>query len=478
MYRLMLYFLVVLCGAVLVLSGAGVLPYNVWNLLFQALFLVVFCWAVNQFFCWLVKTKANFESSLITGLILFSIMGPVSGLSGWPVLAVAGLAAIGSKYLIVKNHSHIFNPAAFGALAANFVIDQPASWWVGSEIVFPVVLIGGLLVARKIRRLHLVIAFLAVYLGLLALVSPAAILKLVTASSLLFFAFVMLVEPLTSPQTTRGRICFGVLIGVVLFLLQYFVPQIPYSLELSLLLGNIYARAANPDFRQSFTLAKKEELAPGLVGFWFDPVRPFKFIPGQYLEYTLAHWGADSRGVRRYFTIASSPTEKQILLTTRFSEKGSTFKQALKNMRVGETLIASKVAGDFTLPRDQSKKLVLIAGGIGITPFRSMVKYLLDSGQSRDIILLYAARNQADLVFKEIFEEAKQKFGLRPVYLTADANQKIDEALIKQQVPDLKNCVFYISGPEPMVQSFEKMLSGTGVPSQNVKHDYFPGYEA
>ena len=220
------------------------------------------------------------------------------------------------------------------------------------------------------------------------------------------------------------------------------------------------------------SLVKKQEISTEIFEFWFKPKRPFSFIAGQYLEYTLSHPKPDSRGVKRYFTISSSPTEKNILITTRLSVPGSTFKKALKNMKIGDKIIASKASGDFVLPADASKKIVFIAGGIGITPFRSITKYLLDTNQSGKIILLYGAKKKSDFVFKDIFDEAGQRFRMRTEYI----NGSISENIIREKVEDL-NSLFYISGPEPMVENMEKILDNIGISRRNIELDHFPGYK-
>lgn len=474
MYRQMLLFLIVLLGAAILFSAVGILPFDPWRILAQAVFLIFVCWGLNSLATRLAKTKANFESPLITALILSLILGPAGIGEGWLFLTAAALAAMFSKYLLVFNQSHIFNPAAFGALAAALILGEPASWWVGNQILLPLVVIGGLIIAKKVRRFQLVGSFLAVYLGLSALGGRAVIETLLLTSPLLFFCFVMLIEPLTSPQRTSRRIYFGVLVGAILFAVQKFFPFFPSPLEAALLAGNIFVRVVNPNFRQTFTLAKKEQLAPGIIGFWFMPFRPFSFMPGQFLEYTLPHRRPDARGARRYFTIASAPTEKQILLVTKFSERGSSFKQALKNMETTGEIIASKVDGDFVLPAGTSDKMVFIAGGIGITPFRGMIKHLLAAGQTRNIILLYGAKTELDFVFRDVFEQARQRFGMKVVY-TLDA---ISQELIRREVPDFQKRLFYVSGPEPMVENTEKLLAGMGVSANRVKRDYFPGYES
>lgn len=484
MYRLMLYFMIALLAAAAGLSALGVLPYSAWNIFWQTALFVAICWAANTLIARLLKIRPNIESSLITGLILAAIMGPLV----WPrdigVVAVAAIAAMASKYIFVWRRSHIFNPAAFGAVVSALAIGHPASWWAGGQELLPVIVVGGVILMQKIRRWHLIVSFLTTYIGLMTLDTVliqggsvgdviGLIQQLSFSSLLFFFAFVMLIEPLTAPQTNFRRVWFGAGVGLALFSLQRFVPSIPYSLELSLLAGNVFARIINPDFRQAFILRRKEMLDSVMGNFWFEPARPFVFVPGQFLEYTLAHPRADVRGVRRYYTIASSPTENEVLLATKFSQPGSTFKEALRQLNVGEEVVASKVAGEFVLPSSPSQKLAFIAGGIGITPFRSMVRYLLHTHQARDIILVYGARTEKELVFREIFEEARRRFGMKNVYAVT---RPIDEATIREAVPDLTERVFYISGPEPMVQGLTKLLITMRVPRKQIKRDYFPGY--
>jgi len=118
----------------------------------------------------------------------------------------------------------------------------------------------------------------------------------------------------------------------------------------------------------------------------------------------------DSRGNRRYFTIASSPTEKELRLGVKFYPNGSSFKKALASMNEADTIIASQLSGDFIMPSNKKKKLVFIAGGIGITPFRSMIKYLIDTKQKRDIVLIYSNRTKTDVIYKNIFDSAANIF--------------------------------------------------------------------
>jgi len=128
---------------------------------------------------------------------------------------------------------------------------------------------------------------------------------------------------------------------------------------------------------------------------------------------------------------------------------------------------------------------VLIAGGVGITPFRSMIKYLLDTHQRRLITLFYANKTIADITYKDIFDRAQQELGIQIIYSVTDSNNlpsywkgttgRITPELIKNKVPDYRQCIFYISGPKGMVDSFKESLNQMKIPSSQIKTDFFSG---
>lgn len=483
MYQLMLYFLRVLIGAAIALSLLNILPFTWWHIAGNLAILIIACVTFNKLFSKLFKVKPNYESQYISAEILTLIVGPLNPLLWSNILAliVIGLLAMGSKYILNFKGQHVFNPAAFGVLAAALLTGMGASWWIGQQYMSILVLLGGLLISLKLRWFNLILSFLSTYLILLALTNldnqPILILKTVLINSaILFFIFVMLVEPLTAPAGRKLKTYYGIFIAVILIILQIAFSDFPYSLESSLLIGNLAAFLVSRSPKSSFKLIEKQELATNTIGFWFEPLRPFKFQAGQFLEWTLPHNPFDSRGIRRWFTIASSPTEKNILLVTRLNPQSSSFKKKLKELSDGDELVAGNLDGDFILPHSKAEKLAFIAGGIGITPFRSMIKYLVDQEERRDIVLLYANKQDDEVAFKNLIDQACQKFSLKVVYVNTQAQGYIDEAMIKKEVPDYLERTFYVSGPEPMVESYEKKLKEMLI--KKIKTDFFPGYEA
>ena len=232
------------------------------------------------------------------------------------------------------------------------------------------------------------------------------------------------------------------------------------------------------------SLQQKINYSADISSFVFDKPSAFSFEPGQFLQWTLPHQNPDDRGINRYFTISASPTENFLMLTTRFSQNGSTFKKTLQNLQPNQTITINNLEGNFTLPQDQNQPCVFLAGGIGITPFRSMIKYLIDKNEKRTITLLYSAKSTQDFVFKDLFSEAQAKINLKVVYVVAEdapvdwpcRSGLIDFKLIQEEVSQYLQNLFYISGPKSMVGSFTKMLTDNGVDASKIKHDFFPGY--
>jgi ferredoxin-NADP reductase len=283
----------------------------------------------------------------------------------------------------------------------------------------------------------------------------------------------MLTEPLTSPTTKDRQVWYAILAGA-LFPPQLHIGALYSSPELVLLIGNVFSYAVSPRVRTLLRLKDRIQLTRDSQELIFAPEKPFAFTPGQYAEFTFQHDKTDARGARRFFTIASSPTEPALHLGVKFYEPGSSFKKALLGLDVKTPIVAAQLGGDFTLPKDPKQKVVFIAGGIGITPYRSMLKYMIDTNQKRPTTLVYAARTPEDIVFKDVLETARTKLGTKLLYATGAA--RVDSEFIKKHIPDYGTCLFYVSGPHGMVVAVEEALRGLGLPHTQIKKDFFSGY--
>jgi ferredoxin-NADP reductase len=283
----------------------------------------------------------------------------------------------------------------------------------------------------------------------------------------------MLTEPLTSPTTDDPQFIFGTLVGV-LFVPQVHFGSLYFSPEQALVIGNLFAYLTGPKQKLFLILKDRIRLSPDTYDFVFSTNQKLNFIPGQYLEWTLEHPRPDSRGNRRYLTIASSPTEKDLRIGVKFHPDGSSYKKTLFSLDKSP-IIASQLAGDFTLPKDPAKKYVFIAGGIGITPFRSMIKYLIDTNQKRNIILLYVNKNSSEIVYSDIFDRALP-VGVKTIYFNTEDSGHFDQNNLPKLIPDYRDRTFYISGPHGLVSATENILQSANLPSGQIKTDFFPGF--
>jgi ferredoxin-NADP reductase len=221
-------------------------------------------------------------------------------------------------------------------------------------------------------------------------------------------------------------------------------------------------------------LVEKRKEAADVKTFLFAPDSDLFWRAGQYLFYKLPHANPDGRGPERYFSIASAPHEKRVMLTTRFSQNGSSFKKALDALPIGGFIEADPPAGDFLVDH-VDKPLVFIAGGIGITAFRSILLDLDRRNERLNIRLLYANRNDELVFWNELESLRARKPDLKIDYFTGE--KRLDGAEIKRLVKDLGAHRFYVSGPEPMVESLDRTLKDLGVPESQALNDFCPGYE-
>lgn len=493
MYRLALYVIVaeLAMGAVLGLFGA--VPFGPTALILSAAVLVAACVASNALFARVFRAPVNRESAIITALILALIITPVVPLRepGLGFLLWAAVFAMASKYALAADRDHVFNPAAFAVALTAIVMNQSASWWVGSLPMLPVAAIGGAMLVRKIRRFDLVAAYAVASMAAVAVTAASgagafiAVERTLLHTPLVFFATIMLTEPLTTPPTRPLRIAYGALVGI-LSLPSVHVGTVFSTPELALLAGNLFSYVASPTGKFMLTLEKRIPIGKDAYEFVFAPSRRVPFRAGQYMEWTLPHRGPDDRGERRYFTASSSPQDETIRVGVKFYPGSSSFKKRMMDMARGDAVMAGEISGDFVLPRDPGKKLAFIAGGIGVTPFRSMVEDLIDRGERRSVVMLYSNRTIEDVSYRETFERARARIGMKTVYALTDVERvpqrwdghrgMLDAETIAREIPDYAERLFYLSGPRSMVVAFEEALAAMGVRRKHIKTDYFPGF--
>lgn len=223
-------------------------------------------------------------------------------------------------------------------------------------------------------------------------------------------------------------------------------------------------------------LIEKRVETSDVTTFVFQPAEPVTWKAGQFAHYVLHHEPTDDRGSDRWFTISSAPFENVITITTRHTDDtGSSFKKKLFSLKEGKRIEVSDISGNF-ISENPTKEYVFIAGGIGITPFHSILKQLDHENKQISVTLLYSNRDQ-NIVFKNELEEmAKRNPNLHIHYIFSP--EHIDENKIRELVPDLQKPIFYVSGPEPMVESLGNLLKEMGVTEENLKQDWFPGYPA
>jgi glycine betaine catabolism B len=221
---------------------------------------------------------------------------------------------------------------------------------------------------------------------------------------------------------------------------------------------------------------------------------PLDYISGQFAFFDIGGVYNDPKGPIRHFTISSSPTENFIMLSTRIRD--SPYKKRLSTLEIGTTVKVRGPEGQFILHEDYSKSAIFLSGGIGVTPFRSMIKYATDKQLPLKIIMFDSNRNINNILFKQEFDEwANINKNLKIIYTISEENQdehhssgtnewkgeygRIDKAMILKYVDDktLKNSIIYICGPPSMLKSMQSLIQQElEIPKERIMIEEFTGY--
>lgn len=236
----------------------------------------------------------------------------------------------------------------------------------------------------------------------------------------------------------------------------------------------------------SLPLKERWAIAEATMAFRLDTSGTgFTFRPGQYADFTLVDPPeTDAEGNTRTFSIASSPGERDsITIATRM--RPTAFKNSLKRVPLGTPLQVTAAMGSFTLQKDRSRPAVFLAGGIGITPMRSIIQWATEARLPQDIVLLYSNNTPATTAFLDDLErwvKENERLKLVPT-ITASRDPEwryelgfIDAAMLRRHVADLARPIYYVAGPPAMVTAMQRLLETLGVSEDNVKTEEFAGY--
>lgn len=500
MYRFLTLCLAALTVISFALSAAGKISYTSAQLLASLLTLLVVTFVGGRVFALLFRATAHTESSIITALLLFFILSPIqlgtttTDATTLGQIALAALFASASKYLLAVRGRHIFNPAAVGALWLTIFHYYLASWWIGTPALLPFTAVLVLLVLYRAKRFPLGGVFIVVAATILLsrqLSGGAGLgdaLKYAFGQTpLIFLAGFMLTEPLTLPPARWQQLTVAAIVAV-LFAVPITVGSFSVGPETALVVGNAVAFGFGQRRGIELVLTAKRRLTPSSIEYVFAPARSLSFTAGQYLELALPHHGSDSRGSRRSFSIASAPGARSdkggavpVKIGIKVPERSSSFKRAIDDLPIGSTLRATGVSGDFVLPKKSDAPLLLVAGGIGITPFISQLG-ALPPGHQRDVVLVYVADDADEVGYRDELAAA----GVRTVVVTKDqavglpaefesvTASRLTGAILAAAVPDIARRRVYVSGPPGMVDAISR--AAKSLKARSISKDYFSGY--
>lgn len=236
----------------------------------------------------------------------------------------------------------------------------------------------------------------------------------------------------------------------------------------------------------SVKLKRKEVVAEGTMAFYFEKPAGFQFTPGQYGDFTLINPPeTDAEGNIRSFTLASAPHEQDLMIATRMRD--TAFKRVLKSMPTGTEIALDGPQGSFALRADSPRPSILVAGGIGITPFRSMALDASTSRHAHRLMLFYSNRRPEDAAFLhelEALTATNKNFTLVATMTKMQESKQtwsgqtgsIDNAMIARFGANLTAPIYFVAGPPAMVAGLKNTLASGGVKEADIIAEDFSGY--
>jgi ferredoxin-NADP reductase len=234
-------------------------------------------------------------------------------------------------------------------------------------------------------------------------------------------------------------------------------------------------------------LKAQKTICAGTTAFYFEKPDDFEFEAGQFVNLTLLGPGdTDLEGNKRALSLASAPHERNLMVATRL--RATAFKRTLHSLPLGTELLLQGPYGSLTLSQNGSRPAVLLAGGIGITPFRSLVWSAAESFSPRRIFLFYSVRVPEEAAYLEELQEMERYNGLYKLICTVTQPEKvrmpwrgetgrISIEMLSKWIPDLRVPIYYIAGPPRMVTGMRQLLIGSGISEDDIRAEEFAGYE-
>jgi ferredoxin-NADP reductase len=233
-------------------------------------------------------------------------------------------------------------------------------------------------------------------------------------------------------------------------------------------------------------IKEKREVAKGTLLVTFDLLgRELDFEPGQYFFVTLPDRGQqDEKGLRRHITVVTSPNERGVLgLCTRLRD--TAFKRTLSELPIGADVDVEEPKGDFVLPKETDRPYVFVAGGIGITVFRSMLRYIQEERLPYRVTLIYSNRDRESTAFLDELRELERELPDFRFILTMTQDpswdgetRKLDAEFVREYFAEelVNQHTFLVAGPPAMVEGVQKALGEAGVEEENVLAQGYSGY--
>jgi ferredoxin-NADP reductase len=232
------------------------------------------------------------------------------------------------------------------------------------------------------------------------------------------------------------------------------------------------------------TLQSRESVAEGTQAFHFTRPEGFNFKPGQAIDLILPSLeGSNPDAAKHAFSIVNAPGEPGLTIATRM--RPSAFKRALGELKPGDKAKVDGPFGSLTLHKDATRDALFIAGGIGITPFMSIVRHAASGNDARRRVLIYSNHRPEDAAFLgELESSAGAGFRLVPTMTAmhrsasqwAGESRRMDAAMVKKAIEGLNRPIAYLAGPPDMVAAAKEVLVAAGIDEDDIRAEEFFGY--